>query len=536
MDPHDVAREHVARLIADLSRPEAYPFPVDEVTLEETHISLAFLAGDFVYKVKKPVDFGFLDFSTLERRKFFCQEEVRLNRRLTSNVYLDVVPVLEVGNRLSFTGEGDVVDYAVVMRRLPEACMLRRLVDNDEVEEQVFEWLSERLARFYAEARTGAGVDEWGTVEAVWRNIEENIEQTRKYVGTVAAPIELQLIAEVSRDFLDNNAALIAARVAAGKVREAHGDLHLAHIFVEGTGPEGLQIIDGVEFNPRLGCMDIAADIAFLAMDLTYHGRPDLAERAVSLLAERLDDPELPRLAQFFAVYRAHVRAKVACFRLDELAPELPEYFAVRTEAERYFDLATSFIAEPARPTLFVVGGLSGTGKSVISRRLARALGLGLVSSDAVRLELAGRTPGSKEPAEFGAGIYSTEFTERTYLMLLDRGAEHLQQGNSVVLDATFLNPTWRRAALELAERLARDFVFIECQCSPAVVRERLAHRARELLEPSEADWAVYQRQRERYGPAIASDEQPGIVVDTDRPSALVLEDILRQLDLARRL
>ena len=153
-----------------------------------------------------------------------------------------------------------------------------------------------------------------------------------------------------------------------------------------------------------------------------------------------------------------------------------------------------------------------------------------------IRLELAGRTPGSKQPTAYGAGIYSTEFTERAYLMLLDRGTEHLQQGKSVVLDATFLNPTWRRAALELAERLSCDFVFIECRCPPEVVRDRLAHRARELLEPSEADWAIYQRQRERYGPAIASDEQPGIVVDTNRPSAMVLEDILQRLDLARRL
>ncbi len=323
----------------------------------------------------------------------------------------------------------------------------------------------------------------------------------------------------------------------AGKVREGHGDLHLAHIYVEGLAPDDLQIIDCIDFNPRLRCLDLAVDIAFLSMDLDYHGQSSTAYHIVDLLTRDLDDPDLPRLVQFFSIYRAHVRAKVACFRADEIAPELPEFFAVRNEAERYFDLATSYIVEPRRRTLFLVGGLSGTGKSVISRRLARSVGAGLVSSDSVRLELAGKSPAEREPVDYGTGIYSEEFTDRTYERMFELGEEILASGRSVVLDATFLNPRWRERAQEIVWRLGLDLLLIECQCPPNVARERLTRRAKELLEPSEADWAVYQQQRQRYGESFDELEQmPMLTLRTDKPSAQILDEVLSSLDLNRRL
>jgi aminoglycoside phosphotransferase family enzyme/predicted kinase len=531
------AREHTARLIADLGRSEAYPYPVESIALEETHASLAFLAGDFVYKVKKPVDFGFLDFSTLERRKFFCEEELRLNRRLTHGVYLEMVPVVEVGGRLAFHGEGATHDYAVKMRRLDDNQILRYLVDSNQVEDAVWVALSQRLTRFYAEAATGEGVNEWGTVAADWHNIEENLDQSAPYVGTIVAPAQLQLIDDISRQFLEQERSLIEARLAAGKVREGHGDLHLAHICVEGPAVDDLQIIDCIEFNPRLRCLDIAVDIAFLSMDLDYHGHPAFARKIVDLLAHDLQDADLPRLVQFFSIYRAHVRAKVACFRSNEIAPEMPEYYAVRNEAERYFDLATSYIVESRRPTLFLVGGLSGTGKSVISRRLARSIGAGLVSSDSIRLELAGKTPAERQTVDYGTGIYSDDFTNRTYEQMFDRAEDLLGTGHSAVLDATFLNPRWRERARGIAERLGVDLLLIECQCPPEVARERLTKRARELFEASEADWAIYQEQRQRYGESFGEvEELPLLTVQTDRPSGMILDDVLSRLDLRRRL
>ncbi|MDI3341159.1 MAG: AAA family ATPase [Sphaerobacter sp.] len=534
---HEAARAHVARIVADLSRPEAYPHPATEIAIEETHISIVFLVDDLVYKIKKPVNFGFLDFSTLERRHFFCREEIRLNRRLSQGVYLDVVPVVEVAERLQFFGEGPVVEYAVKMNRLPDHQMLNYLVRTDQVDERVFPALAERLSRFYREAATGPGVDEWGTAEAAHFSIRENLEQTKPYMGSIIAPIQHRLIDEISARFFEQHAALFTRRVETGRIREGHGDLHLAHICVQGPRPEDLQIIDCVEFNPRLRCGDVAVDVAFLAMDLDYHGRPDLSRQIVELLSARLDDPDLPLLVHFFAVYRAHVRNKVACFRAAEIAPELPEYVAVKSEAERYIDLATSYLVEPARPTLFLVGGLSGTGKSVIAYRLARALGASLASSDVVRKQIAGRPVESREPVPYGTGIYDPGLTERTYRALLERAHAALASGRSAVLDATFLDPAWRLAARDVAAALGAELLLIECQCPSEVVEQRLARRSGLMTDPSEADWAVYQEQRRRYGDRLQPLEGvPQVTLDTNRPTAQVLDDILTRIELRHRL
>jgi aminoglycoside phosphotransferase family enzyme/predicted kinase len=538
IDRDDEARQHVARLLADLSRPEAYPMPVDTVDIEETHISIVFLAGDLVFKVKKPVDFGFLDFTTLERRHHFCREEVRLNRRLTRDVYLGVVPVIEAGGQLQLTSDGPVVDYAVQMRRLPHDRMLLRMLGRGEVTEPLLDVLAERLTQFYCrEAATGPGVDEWGTAEAVWHNIRENLDQTARYAGEIIAPVQLRWIEEVSSNFLWSEAALLAQRVASGRIREGHGDLHLAHVFVERPEPDGLQIVDCIEFNPRLRCGDVATDIAFLAMDLDHHGRSDLAVRLVASMAEQLDDAAFARLVHFFSIYRAHVRAKVSCFRTDELAPELPEYLAVRTQAERYIDLATSYLVEPERPTLFLVGGLAGTGKSVLARRLARALGAQLASSDVVRKELAGVPVERRRPVPFGEGIYGQELTVATYEALLARADQELSAGRSVVLDATFLDHAWRERARRLAVSRSAGVVLIECRCPPDVVYQRLLYRAQEPGQVSEATWTIYQEQRARYGTTFTEVAQlPHLVVETDRPSAMVLHDVLCQLSLRWRL
>lgn len=537
VDAEETARDHVARIVADLSRPDAYPHPVGSITLEETHISLVFLVDEFVYKVKKPVDFGFLNFTTLDQRRFFCQEELRLNRRLTDGVYLDVVPIVEVGDHLQLFGDGPVVEYAVKMRRLPDDCMLASYVAAGEVPEHVFPALAERLSEFYTHAATGPGVDEWGTAQAAMANIRENLDQTAPYAGSIIAPTQLRLIEEASVDFFARHERLFDQRVLAGAVREGHGDLHLAHVCVEGPRPEDLQIIDCIEFNPRLRCGDIAVDVAFMAMDLDYHGRPDLGAQFVSELAERLKDPDLAMLVHFFSIYRAHVRAKVACFRADELAPEMPEYLAVRQEAERYIDLATSYIVEPERPTMFLTAGLSGTGKSVIARRLARSIGATLISSDIVRRELAGRPLESHEPSPFGTGHYTPEQVEQTYQTLFARASEALTAGRSVVLDATFLDPRRREVARDTARAAGADLLLIECVCAPQVVQERLARRGRVMDEASEADWSIYQAQRQHYGDTLTQiADLPQITVDTDHPSAEVLEAILTKLSLKRRI
>lgn len=536
VDSEQQTREHVSRIYADLSRPEAYPEQVDEVTIEETHISIVFLVGDTVYKVKRPVDFGFLDFSTLEKRKYYAEEEVRLNSRLTYDVYQGVVPIADVNGRYQVNGDGPIVEYAVKMRRLPDDCVLADMVKRGEADEHVLNRVVERLVAFYPNADTGEGVNEWGTAEAVGFNIQENVDQSQPYVNKFIAPTQLDLIDRASKAFLTGKADLMQKRVDTGKIRDGHGDLHLKHIVVEGPRPEQLQIIDGVEFNPRIRCGDIAMDVAFLAMDLDFQRRPDLANHFIAQLTERMDDQDLPALVQFYKAYRAHVRAKVACFMSDNIAPELEEFVAIRSEIERYIDLATSYLVKPTRPTVVIVGGLSGTGKSVLARRVARTLEADWLSSDNIRKEITGHDPRERLGDEYGSGIYSPEVTQETYSTLISRAVTATSHGRSVVLDATFLDEDWRKHARDAFSVVDADLQFVECWCPPEVVEQRLEERQQDTEEASDAGAEIYRNQRDRYGEQMTQvKDLRHLVVDTNRTSAESFEDVLKVLDLVPR-
>lgn len=532
----DHFRTHQAWLLSELSRPEAYPIPVNQVDIEETHISLVFLAGDYAYKVKKPVNFGFLDFTTLERRRHFCEEEVRLNQRLTNGVYLGVVPITTDGTHLFVEGKGEIVEFAVKMRRLDASRTLLRLLSSHALSETLLAALADRLTQFFRSAARSPEIEQWGTPEAVWFNIRENIEQTEPYVGTIFAPIQHHWIGMLSERFLRERLDLFLRRIREGHIIEGHGDLHLAHIYVEQEAPPLFQIVDCIEFNPRLRCGDVAVDLAFLTMDLDHHGAAPLAAWLTLRLSDLLDDVELPQLVHFYSVYRAHVRAKVNCFRTDELAPESEEFLAVRTQAERYVDLATSYLVEPQGQLLLLIGGLSGTGKSSLARRLARSLRLSLYSSDIVRKELAGVPLDRREALPYGSDIYGKELTEATYQTLLDRAEQDLRSGKSVVLDATFLNSAWREAAAVLGSRYGARVILVECRCPISIVQERLRYRPQEPGQVSEATWPIYLEQRARYGETMSA--PPGVqhlIVDSSQPLPLVLDSTLQQLPLRER-
>ncbi|MEX2426383.1 MAG: AAA family ATPase [Thermomicrobiaceae bacterium] len=536
VDTDQETREHVSRIYADLSRPEAFPEDATEVSIEETHISIVFLVGDTVYKIKRPVDFGFLDFSTLEKRKFYGEEEVRLNSRLTYDVYHGVVPVTDDNGRYKIEGDGPVKEWAVKMRRLPDEGVLAELVKQGTADEHVLNRVVERLVAFYPKADTGENVDEWGSAEAVGFNIQENVDQSQPYVNKFIAPTQLDLIDKASKAFLTGQADLMQKRVDTGKIRDGHGDLHLKHIIIEGPRPEQLQIIDGVEFNPRIRCGDIAMDVAFLAMDLDFHRRPDLANHFIDQLTERMDDKDMPRLVQFYKAYRAHVRAKVACFMSENIAPELEEFVAIRGEIENYIDLATSYLVKAKRPAVVIIGGLSGTGKSVLARRIARTLEAVWLSSDRIRKEITGYSPHDRLTDEYGSGIYSPEISQETYDTLISRGVSAASSGKSVVIDATFLDEDWRSRARDAFNIVDADLQFVECWAPAEVVAQRLEERQSDEDEASDAGSSIYEVQRERYGEQMAKvKDLKHIVVDTNRTSAEAFDDVLKVLDLVPR-
>jgi hypothetical protein len=516
-----------ASLVAALQNPEVYPEKPSKVDLVQTHISAIFFSGEHVYKVKKPVNFGFLDFTTLEKRKYYCQQEVDLNRRLAKEVYLGVVEVRLHQGRVSIgEGPGKVVEYAVKMKRLPQECMMDQWLVKRMITPMVVEKVAAKIAQFHARAATSREISKFGDIQTIRGNLEENFSETEKYVGRVLTPGLYREIIEAGRLFQEHHLSLFKKRIADGQIRDCHGDLHLQHICLG----EEIVIFDCIEFNQRFRYSDVAADIAFLLMDLDYHQQPLLsAELASHYLAISQDWP-LYLLLDFYKSYRAYVRAKVASFRLDDPNISSDEKATTLQGAGRYYFLSHFYATRMNRPLLIITGGMIGTGKSTLARALAEALGWEWLRADVLRKELAQVPILEQRFEEFHQGIYSPEFFQKTYQNLFQKARKSLESGESVILDASFKKQADRQAALGLARNTQADFLFVECQCSEEEIRKRLARRAREKNEPSDGRWELLAEQKKDYDPVEGFDPDLFFPLNTEAPLEECLARIFRHL------
>lgn len=481
----------LADLVAALSRPDAYPHGVDRVEVRQTHISVVFLAGDRAYKLKKPVNLGFVDYTTAEKRRHFCEEEVRLNGRVAA-VYRGVVPVTRDGDRLVVGGWGEPVDYLVEMTRLPDAARLRERVARGEVSPYTIDGLAGWIADFHRRAAGGPAAARFGRFPVVAGTAEENIVQTAGLVGTAVDPSVHARVADLTRAELDRLRPLIEARAARGVPRELHGDLHLDHVyhFPDRPLPYSFVVVDGIEFNERFRFGDPVADAAFLVMDLMCEGRRDLADGFAEAYFRAAGDAEGRDLLPFYAAYRAVVRAKVA--GMAGADPGLPGDERARRldRARAHWLLALGLLEAPARrPCLVLVGGLPGSGKSTLARGLAAAAGFAVVRSDEVRKGLVGVDPHRAAGAPFGEGIYAPDWTERTYAECLARAGRLVAEGRRVVVDAGFAADRYREQFLAAARRAGVPGVFLHCRADPAAVWARLPRRR---YDASDADWSIY--------------------------------------------
>lgn len=332
MDPNP------AGLIDAFSDPAFYHHPVTEVHHRQTHISHVFLTGLRAFKIKKPVDFGFLDFTTLDKRRHFLNQELILNRRLCPEVYLEVLPVTDEDGRLRLGGQGRAVEYALVMLQMDENRLMNRLFEAGEVGGPQVEAVAEVMVPFYETAATGGKIDRYGRPEVFRVNTDENFAQTEKYVGGPLTQETFETIRAYTDRFLDQRADLFARRIAGGRIRDGHGDLHMGNIILGSR----VYVFDCIEFNDRFRYGDVAVDLAFLAMDLDYHGRPDLADRLIGVYVERSGDRDIHHVLDFYKCYRAYVRGKIDCFTADgEADPARQE--AHLAAARAYFDLARSY-------------------------------------------------------------------------------------------------------------------------------------------------------------------------------------------------
>jgi aminoglycoside phosphotransferase family enzyme len=319
-------------------KPEAYEEEPGQIELIQTHISYVFLTRNLVYKVKKAVDLGFLDFTTLEKRHLFCEKELELNRRLCEDMYIEVVPINR-SNIIRIRGEGETIEYAVKMKRMPQEKMMSKLLEENKVDNNLIDRTAEIIADFHSHAETNGRISEFGSLEIIERNWTENFEQTQEFVNKTISTKDFKLIHETIDDFMKRNVSFLQKRVEQGRVRDCHGDMHSGNIFVT----DRIYIFDAIEFNERFRYSDIASDVAFLAMDLDFKNRSDLSSFFVKRYVKYSGDQELTKLHPFYKCYRAYVRGKVASFKLKDPNIGNEEKSKATREAKSYFKLASTY-------------------------------------------------------------------------------------------------------------------------------------------------------------------------------------------------
>lgn len=531
MPSHETTADEAA-LVRALSDPATYGDPGTPVEHVQSHISHVFLVGSEVYKLKKPVMFPFLDFGTAERRRYFCEEEVRLNRRLAPSVYVGVVPVTQDDDgRIRLGGRGRVVDHVVRMRRLPSDRLLPALLGAGLVTGEMMDALAERIARFHAAADGGPDVAAHAAPEALVAAWTANLADAAPFVGRLLAPEDHEILTDFGPRFVRTHETLLRARQRGGRIREGHGDLHGEHVcFLDRPAGElaaGIYVFDCIEFSRALRCTDVAAEVAFLVMDLERRGHEALGARFATAYAAAADDEDVARLLPFYTCARACVRGKVEGLTSEEAEVGPADREAAAGRARRFFALALRHAWRAAGPAVIACSGPSGCGKSTLATLLAEATGMTLLSSDVVRKRRAGLEPTASAPASWGSGLYTPEARRATYEAMCAEIDAELAAGRGVVADATWMRRADRDLLAGVARARRRPWTFVACHADDEVVRARLAARARGP-SVSDARWDTYleqQRAWEHFGP-----DEPRIAVDTGGDAAAARASALRAL------
>lgn len=453
----------------------------NDIELIQTHISWVFRTKNDVYKIKKPVNFGFLDFTTLEQRKHACEQEVALNRRLAADTYLGVVPLYRNGERLSMQSvdvNSPVDEWAVHMVRLDDRDRCDQRLKENRLRPEHMRRMAERLATFYAHALADEQVSRFGSADAISTNVRENFEQTRPTIEQYLSAHEAKALEHWQTHFVETQSHLFDERIHRKRVRDGHGDLRLEHVYIKDTGE--ITVIDCIEFNDRFRYADVACDLAFLSMDLVWHDSVELAEYFLARSAQVNQDYHSYRVIDFYESYRALVRAKIEAMVAAE--PTLGEnQRQLATQAARKHFLLALAATKPSvdKPRVYAVGGMIASGKTTLCEKLSELAGLPVIDSDRTRKHLFGKDAlTSLDEGQF-KDAYSSEASDRVYKEMFERAGDVLSSGRSVILEASFLTQAHRQEALALAMRFGLPFRFIECTVNEQVALDRLKRRER---------------------------------------------------------
>lgn len=519
--------ESLHTLVKALCDPACYSHPVQAIELLETHISYVILTGPFAYKIKKPVDLQFLDFSTLEKRRHYCHEEVRLNRRLAPQLYLDVVPITGSVDAPVLGGSESAIEYAVRMRQFPQGVLLDRLLAQGAVLPTHIDDLARQIAEFHARTAVADTTSPFGTPELVYQPAQENFRQIGERIRTPADRAALaQLQAWTEREY----AARLQdfrQRKERGFIRECHGDMHAGNMVLL---DDRITVFDCIEFNENLRWIDVMNEVAFLVMDLADRGRPDLAHRFLNAYLESTGDYAGLRVLRYYLVYRALVRAKVAAIRLQQEGIDADSREHIWAQFHGYLRLARRY-TEALAPLLAITCGLSGSGKTTITQSLLESLGAIRLRSDVVRKTLFGLAPEARSGSGLASSLYSSDASIRTYQTLAQHAHTVVSAGYSAILDATFLKRAQRDSIRQLAADLGVVFRILYFTAPEGMLRARILQRAAKARDASEANIAVLENQIRNIEP-LAPDEIPfAIMIASDQPMEIArIVEVLRRI------
>ncbi len=509
---------NIRKFIAALQTAEAYSHPVENITLQETHISWVLLTGHYAYKIKKPVNFGFLDFSTLEKRKFYCEEECRLNSRLAPQIYLGVIPICGDATSPKVNGTDPAFEYAVKMHQFDTQQEFDVLLKNKTLTDYHIMETANVLASFHKQIDIASSNSPYGLPEAIKQPVMENFEQIAANLGNSANEKQILQQSHKLHDWSkETHIKLIPTlqtRKQAGFIRECHGDLHLGNIAIVNGH---VTPFDGIEFNANLRWIDVMSELAFLIMDLDDHICFELSRQLLNTYLSITGDYNGLSVLRYYLVYRAMVRAKVASLRFAQLTNnELQKKSAYLQEIKNYIDLALTY-THIKKPKLTITHGLSGSGKSYVAQQLTKTNNFIHLRSDIERkriFELIGK---ADSHSEINSGIYTKDATEQTYQHLAELSRSILIAGFSVLIDATFLKQRQRHQFYTVAKSLDIPFSILHCETNHETLQQRIQQRSHEGTDASEADIKVLKQQLKNQDPLQAEEKNYTISIDTTR-------------------
>jgi aminoglycoside phosphotransferase family enzyme/predicted kinase len=506
-------------LFDHLKNPKFFGPHVISVQLLQTHISYVALTGTYAYKVKKPVNFGFLDFSSLDKRKYFCEEELRLNKRLCPEMYLDVLPITKKDNILELNGDGIIVEYALKMKEFPQEYIMTNMLQQGKISEETIDRLCTILVDFYNIQEPTEEIKKYGELQSVKQNIDENFDQTRPMVNITVPKETFWYIKDMVTKFFERKKEVFGRRMKEGRIYDCHGDLHSGNIVVTG---DDIHIFDCIEFNDRFRFCDVASDIGFLAMDLDYLNYPYLSSYLIQKYVEKSHDINIYSVLNFYKSYRAFVRGKVHGFQLNDPHIDPVKKNTLVDAAKKYFDLSQyyarlfSLDLQKHKPLVFIFAGLSGTGKSTVARKIAVDYHGIQINTDVVRKEVAGINKYEQHHDQYNTGLYDPTKIDDTYEQVMERATKFLKKGENVVLDATFQKKKYREMAHHIAVKHHATLVKVQCVCPDAVVKKRLEDRMRNK-SVSDGRWEIYLVQKTTFEPFTS--EENCLTMDTSDES-----------------